>query len=95
MTLDYTPVRYAALRLAARELIVSDHTVLRRRDDVDLPPEVFAALLVLERGGYLQQQPPAPGGNPARRPIGLSLTGMQLLLAFNLEHGRRGPQAAR
>lgn len=92
MSLDYTPGRYAALRLAARELVVSDRTVLRRRDDVDLPPEVFAALLVLDRHGYLQCQLPEPGSDLSLRPVGLSLPGMQLLLSFNTEHFRRGQQ---
>ncbi|CRK55884.1 hypothetical protein [Alloactinosynnema sp. L-07] len=93
MSLDYTPGRYTALRLAARELIVSDRTVLRRRDHVDLPPEVFAALLVLARDGYLQHQLPKPGSDLAVRPVGLSLPGTRLLLSFNTEHVRRGQQA--
>ncbi|WP_016698397.1 hypothetical protein [Actinoalloteichus spitiensis] len=93
MSLDYTPERYRALRLAAAELIVCDRTVLRRRDTVDLPPEVFAALLVLDRGGYLQHQLPEPDGDLAVRPVGLSLPGMQLLISFNHAHFLRGPQS--
>lgn len=82
MTLDYGRDRHTALRLVACDQIVAVDSILRRVDSHDLQTGVFAALIVLENGGYVERRIPCQPGTRAW-PVSLTLTGTGLLSRFN------------
>lgn len=93
MTLDYSRDRHTALRLVACDQIVAVDSILRRVDSQDLQTGVFAALVVLENGGYIERRTP---GQPGIRawPVRLTLTGTGLLSRFNQYLGPVGGSGA-
>ncbi|CRK58669.1 hypothetical protein [Alloactinosynnema sp. L-07] len=89
MKLDYGRDRHTALRLVACDRIVAVDSILRRVDGHDLQTGVFAALVVLENGGYIERRIPGKPGTRAW-PVRLMLTGTGLLSRFNQHPGPVG-----
>jgi hypothetical protein len=86
MDFDYTAERHLALMLIARDRIAMRDLVPVRADGLELPPDVFAALVGLERQELLSPNR-TPHAN-AVVPVELTVAGVHMLAQFNRDHGR-------